>query len=121
MAAALLAAVSGHDAVVDGEVVALDDRGRPSFSAMQTGSGSLVYYAFDLLEAGGEPLLDMPIEDRRRRLAEIVRGSTTVRLSETFDDGQALFAAVRAQGLEGIVAKRCGSRLCRRAGGRGTG
>jgi bifunctional non-homologous end joining protein LigD len=109
VATALLAAVSGHDAVLDGEVVAIDDRGRPSFSAMQTGAGTLVYYVFDLLEADGEPLLDAPIEDRRRRLAEIVPGSTTVRLSDTFQDGQTLLAAVQAQGLEGIVAKRRGS------------
>jgi bifunctional non-homologous end joining protein LigD len=109
VAAAVLAALSGHDAVLDGEVVAFDAQGRPSFSAMQTGSGSLVYYVFDLLEADGEPLLEMPIEDRRRRLAEIVRGSTTVRVSEVFDDGQALLAAVQAQRLEGIVAKRRGS------------
>ncbi len=97
------------DAVLDGEVCALDDLGRPSFSAMQTGTGTLVYYVFDCLEARGEPLLDRPIEERRERLAELVRPDATVRISEAFDDGQALLEAVIEQGLEGIVAKRRGS------------
>ena len=76
---------------------------------MQTGTGTLVYYAFDCLEARGEPLVDRPIEERRERLAELVRPDATVRISEAFDDGQALLEAVTEQGLEGIVAKRRGS------------
>jgi len=97
------------DAVLDGEVVALDERGRPRFSLMQTGGGTLVYYAFDCLEARGEPLVDRPIEERRKRLAELVRPGATVLLSEAFDDGKALLDAVEAQGLEGLIAKRRGS------------
>ena len=46
---------------LDGEVCALDERGRASFSAMQQGTGTLVYYAFDLLELDGEPLVDLPL------------------------------------------------------------
>src|SRR6516162_9849659 len=97
------------DAVLDGEVCALDERGRPSFSAMQTGTGTLVYYAFDCLEARGEPLVDRPIEDRRQHLKGLVRPGPVVMLSEAFDDGESLLHAVTEQGLEGIVAKRCGS------------
>ena len=50
---------------LDGEVCALDEAGRPSFSAIQAGSGRLVYYAFDVLEADGEPLVDLPLRSAR--------------------------------------------------------
>jgi bifunctional non-homologous end joining protein LigD len=97
------------DSVLDGEVCALDGRGRPSFSAMQTGKGRLVYYAFDCLEARGEPLVDRPLEERRERMKELVRPGAVVMLSEAFEDGRSLLEAVADQGLEGIVAKRRGS------------
>src|SRR5262249_21322532 len=97
------------DAVLDGEVCALDERGRPSFSAMQTGTGRLVYYAFDCPEARGEPPLDKALQERRPRPAHPVRARAAGLLSEAFDDGRALLEAVTGQGLEGIVAKRRGS------------
>src|ERR687888_385235 len=101
------------DCVLDGEVCALDDEGRSSFSAMQQGkSGTpLVYYVFDLLELEGEPLVDLPLVERRKRLERLLdKRNRTVRLSETFDDGRALYEAARQQGLEGIMAKRLDSR-----------
>ena len=108
---ALPGAVRGRDCVVDGEVCALDADGRPSFSLLQQGSGPLAYFAFDLLELDGEPLLDLPLTDRRARLAELVDPSAgAVRVSDVFDDGEALLDAVAAQGLEGVVAKRPYSR-----------
>jgi bifunctional non-homologous end joining protein LigD len=107
--AAAIDRATRDDAVLDGEVCALDERGRPSFSAMQTGKGTLVYYAFDCLEARGEPLVGRPIEERRAILKELVRPGPVVMLSEAFDDGQSLLHAVTEQGLEGILAKRCGS------------
>ncbi len=111
VAEAIGRAVKVDDAVLDGEVCALDDRGRPSFSAMQQGSSRLVFYAFDLLEAAGEPLIDLPLEERRQRLARLLDGrSRTVLLSEAFEDGAGLLEAAVQQGLEGIVAKRPGSR-----------
>jgi bifunctional non-homologous end joining protein LigD len=104
-------AVKSPNAVLDGEVCALDDQGRASFSAMQQGGAPLVYYVFDLLELEGEPLVDLPLVERRQRLAKLLdRRNKTVRLSETFDDGEALLEAVKAQGLEGIMAKRVDSR-----------
>jgi bifunctional non-homologous end joining protein LigD len=107
----LAKAVKSPHAVVDGEVCRLDDRGRSSFSELQQGSGPLVYYAFDLLELDVEPLLDAPLAERKARLAELLdRRVPSVRLSESFDDGEALLAAAREQGLEGIVAKRADSR-----------
>ena len=104
-------AVKTPNAVLDGEVCALDEQGRSSFSAMQQGTGTLVYYAFDVLEIDGEPVVDLPLLERRARLERLLdRRNRTVRLSESFDDGEALFRAAGEQGLEGIVAKRADSR-----------
>jgi bifunctional non-homologous end joining protein LigD len=109
----LVQAAKSPDCVLDGEVCALDDSGRSSFSAMQQGRPGtpIVYYAFDLLEVDGEPLVDLPLVERRKRLERLLdRRNKTVRLSEGFDDGAALYRAAQQQGLEGIVAKRLDSR-----------
>jgi bifunctional non-homologous end joining protein LigD len=98
--------------VLDGEVCALDEQGRPSFSAMQQGKPgtAIVYEVFDVLEIEGEPLVARPLVERRKRLERLLdRRSTTVRLSEAFEDGRALYDAARAQGLEGVIAKRADS------------
>jgi bifunctional non-homologous end joining protein LigD len=104
-------AVRTPECVLDGEVCALDDQGRSSFSVMQQGSGPLVYYVFDVLELDGEPTIDLSLTERRERLEELVdtRGGV-VRLSDAFQDGEALFEAAEAQGLEGIIAKKRSSR-----------
>ncbi len=101
-------ALKTPDAVLDGEVCALDERGRSSFSAMQTGEGSaLALYVFDLLELEGRPLVDRPLLERRAELERLLeRRNRCVRLSEAFEDGEALLAAAEEQGLEGIIAKR---------------
>jgi bifunctional non-homologous end joining protein LigD len=109
----IVKAVKTPDCVLDGEVCALDENGRASFSAMQQGKPGtpLVYYVFDLLEVEGELLIDLPIEERRERLVQLLdKRNKTVRLSEFFDDGDALYKAAEEQGLEGVVAKRAGSR-----------
>jgi bifunctional non-homologous end joining protein LigD len=106
-------AVKTPDCVLDGEVCALDESGRSSFSAMQQGKPGtpIVYYAFDVLEIDGEPVADLPLVERRKRLDGLLdRRSRTVRLSETFDDGKALLEAAKQQHLEGIMAKRLDSR-----------
>jgi bifunctional non-homologous end joining protein LigD len=104
-------AVKSPHAVVDGEVCALDEQGRASFSAMQQGNGPLVYYAFDLLELDGEPLVELPLTERQARLAKLLdKRNRTVRISETFDDGDALYEAAKQQELEGIMAKRADSK-----------
>jgi bifunctional non-homologous end joining protein LigD len=113
VARALPKALKTPDCVVDGEVVALDEDGRPSFSAMQqAGSGTpILYYVFDLLEVDGEPLIDLPFVERHKRLEQLLdRRNQTVRLSEAFDDGNALLEAAKQQRLEGIMAKRLDSR-----------
>ena len=109
----LAKALKTPDCVVDGEVCALDEEGRPSFSAMQQGKRGtpIVYYVFDLLEVEGEPIVDLPLEERRKRLEKLLdKRNKTVRFSESFDDGKALLSAAEQQGLEGIMAKRLGSR-----------
>jgi bifunctional non-homologous end joining protein LigD len=109
----LVKALKTPDCVVDGEVCALDEEGRPSFSAMQQGKRGtpVVFYVFDLLEVEGEQVVDLPIEERRARLEKLLdKRNKTVRFSESFDDGEALLEAADTQGLEGIMAKRVGSR-----------
>jgi bifunctional non-homologous end joining protein LigD len=111
VAKAIEKAVKTPDCVLDGEVCALDEQGRSSFSAMQQGTGPLVYYVFDILELEGEPLLDRPLSERREVLEDLLdRRNRTVRLSEAFDDGSALMEAAREQKLEGVIAKRLDSR-----------
>jgi bifunctional non-homologous end joining protein LigD len=107
IARALPRAVRTPACVLDGEVCALDEQGRSSFSLMQQGKGRLVYFVFDVLEIDGEPVLDRPLTERRDLLRGLLdRRSGTVHLSETFDDGDALLDAAKAQGLEGVMAKR---------------
>jgi len=109
----LAKAVKTPDCVLDGEVCALDESGRSSFSAMQQAkSGTpIVYYVFDVLEVEGEPVIDLPLVERRKRLEQLLdRRNRTIRLSETFDDGEALLAAAKQQQLEGVMAKRLDSR-----------
>jgi bifunctional non-homologous end joining protein LigD len=106
-------AVKTPDCVLDGEVCALDEEGRSSFSAMQQGKAGtpIVYYVFDVLEIEGEPVIDLPFVERRKLLEGLLdRRNKTVRLSETFDDGKALLEAAKQQHLEGIIAKRLDSR-----------
>jgi bifunctional non-homologous end joining protein LigD len=112
VAKALAKAARSPECVVDGEVCALDEQGRPSFSAMQQGkSGTpLVYAVFDLLEVDGVPILDLTLVERRERLEALLdTRQKTVQISGFFDDGQALYDAAVDQGLEGVMAKRRGS------------
>jgi bifunctional non-homologous end joining protein LigD len=109
----LAKALKTPDAVLDGEVVALDEEGRPSFSAMQQGKPGtpILYYVFDLLEVEGEPVIDLPLSERRKRLSKLLdKRNRTVKFSEPFDDGQALYEAAQERRLEGIMAKKVDSR-----------
>jgi bifunctional non-homologous end joining protein LigD len=131
--------IAATDAVVDGEVVALDEQGRPDFSLLQQrisaatggkvpgmrgrsgagGDGSapdeaaapLVYQVFDLLEHDGRSLLKVPLEDRKRLLRTLLRDHRRVRYADhVVGDGVAFYEAARAQRLEGMVAKHRRSR-----------
>jgi bifunctional non-homologous end joining protein LigD len=103
-------AVRAADAVLDGEICALDDHARSSFSLLQQGQGLLTLVLFDVLEVDGTPLIDLPLSKRRSRLEQLVdatRGGVVV--SPQFADGAALLQAARERGLEGVVAKRLDS------------
>jgi len=109
-------------AVLDGEVVALDDGGRANFQLLQSrlhaGDDArprpapvIAYYVFDLLYFNGHRLTDRPLEERRKILQAVLRGGSTVRLSDAIPaNGRALYAAAQDLGVEGIVAKRADSR-----------
>jgi bifunctional non-homologous end joining protein LigD len=116
-------ALAGRDAVLDGEVVALDEQGRPDFGALQnrmhrTGpevprmaaERPVTYLVFDLLALDGEDLLDRPYAERRQRLDALA--PTGSRWGDTpwfAGGGAAIAAASRDSGLEGVVAKRLDS------------
>jgi bifunctional non-homologous end joining protein LigD len=98
------------DAVVDGEVTALDPEGKPSFQDLQnyqrTGKGNLVYYVFDLLWLNGRDLRGWPLAKRKTALAAILPVHPGLRLSDHVEEkGRAFLEAATDQGLEGIVAK----------------
>jgi bifunctional non-homologous end joining protein LigD len=114
-------AVKAKIAILDGEIVALDEQGRSSFSLMQQRTGfrdrkkrfapqpgiSVLYYAFDLLYLDGYDLRRVPLEQRKLALASILNGpNDIIRRSDDFPDGKALFHAAQRQGLEGILAKK---------------
>ncbi|PTY06676.1 ATP-dependent DNA ligase [Opitutaceae bacterium EW11] len=103
-------------AVLDGEIVALEEDGRPSFQRLQ-GIGSagsrpqILYYVFDLLHLDGRSFVDQPIEIRREALEGFLkRTPDSVRISPVFDRPPGvLLEEVKRRGLEGIVGKRRGS------------
>jgi bifunctional non-homologous end joining protein LigD len=107
--------IEARTAVVDGEVISLDDRGEPDFALLQlrikgrrlaAEPTPFVYEVFDLLHLDGRSLLDEPLEERRRLLAQVLETDPRVRLSEHIEGaGIAFFEAARTRGLEGIMAK----------------
>jgi bifunctional non-homologous end joining protein LigD len=99
--------------VLDGEIVAFDTAGKPSFGAMQNranGAGPVVFYAFDLPYFAGIDLRAAPYADRRRYLAQCLLPSPLVQLVHAADDGIALHEAATASGFEGVLGKRKDSR-----------
>ncbi|HXX60958.1 MAG TPA: DNA ligase D [Candidatus Sulfotelmatobacter sp.] len=126
--------LDAREAIVDGEVVALDDQGRPNFSLLQDRTGvrgpgaardpdgprpmadaraaiPLAYEVFDLLWLDGRSLLDTPLVERKARLRERLRDDPLVHFAAHVEtDGEAFFEAIREQGLEGLMAKRRESR-----------
>jgi bifunctional non-homologous end joining protein LigD len=107
-------ATLGDDFVLDGELVAFDSQGRPSFQLLQNNLSRALpvyFYAFDLLNRNGELLVDLPIERRRELLGRMLpEPEDPLRLSPLLrgPSGQVL-EAVRKLGLEGVVGKRIGS------------
>jgi bifunctional non-homologous end joining protein LigD len=99
-----------REAILDGEVVALDEHGRQNFRALLAGRGNLHYAAFDALWVNGRDLRALPLVRRKRALHRLVWATSTP-LSQVFaieERGKDLFAAAQRIDLEGIVAKRKG-------------
>jgi bifunctional non-homologous end joining protein LigD len=116
--------IKSKSVILDGEIVALDEQGRSSFSLMQQRTGfrahgrrvpgqsglPIAYYVFDLIYADGYDLRRVSLEERKEVLSKIISTNELVRYSEHFlEHGVALFEAAKQQGLEGILAKRRGS------------
>ncbi len=116
----LSASINRENAVLDGEIVALDDQGRASFSLMQQRTGirkggrrtgarrelRVVYYIFDLIYLDGYDLHRVALEERKQILSQIISPGELVRYSDHFPQGMALFEVARKKGLEGILAKK---------------
>ena len=106
-----MSGISADTAVLDGEVVALDAKGCPSFQALQNRASSgrdwqILYYAFDLLNLEGENYTHKPLEERKAKLRELLEGSAVRYNAELAGSADAVLKIVRAAGLEGIVAKQ---------------
>jgi len=106
--------LKAETAILDGEIVALDAKGKPSFQALQHRSAhrnyAIVFYAFDLLYLNGQDLTRLPLSERRKRLPSIVKGSGILLSEPLPGTPQQVIEAVSRIGLEGVVAKRTDSR-----------
>ncbi|MGA2354171.1 MAG: non-homologous end-joining DNA ligase [Terriglobales bacterium] len=113
--------IKADRAILDGEIVALDEEGRPSFSLMQQRTGfqpgkrrlpgrqgvRVVYYAFDLLYLDRIDLRHVALEQRKQLLQEIIKNGDIVHFSDHYPEkGLDLFEAAKQRELEGIVAKK---------------
>jgi bifunctional non-homologous end joining protein LigD len=97
--------------LLDGEVDAVDEEGRPSFQALHhQAAHTLVYYAFDLLHLDGRDLTATPLDERRDPLAKLLKGSRLLRSEPLPGTPEQIEKAVREPHPEGVVAKRRNSR-----------
>jgi bifunctional non-homologous end joining protein LigD len=121
--APLAAAVGDVDLILDGEVVAFDERGRPSFQQLQhrmhvanpaevrtrMAEVPVMYVIFDVLWVGGRQCTDLPWTERRALLEKLELAGPSWQVSGVHRGGEALLDATKDQGLEGVLAKRCSS------------
>jgi bifunctional non-homologous end joining protein LigD len=117
-----IAALNIQDAIIDGEIVALDEKGRSSFQLLQSfdmgqEKPPILFYAFDLLRLNGKNLQNLPIEERKAKLEELLKKPPgVVRYSVSFTkDIPELLDRAHKLGLEGLIGKRSGSRYERKA------
>jgi len=113
-----------QEIIADGEIVALNPNGTPNFSkvvgrmhlngkdaiASAARRTQTVFYAFDCLYLDGMSLINHPIETRRNWLKVNIKVEEHIRYSQSFEDGKQLFDAIKAQGMEGIMCKKNGSK-----------
>jgi len=108
------------DALIDGEIVALDHNGVPDFSTLQAAisdgkTDDLIFYAFDLLFAGGEDLRRLPLDERKARLRKLLEArprakARSIRYVEHFESGgDAILESACKLSLEGIISKKLGA------------
>jgi bifunctional non-homologous end joining protein LigD len=97
-----------REVILDGEIVALDRKGKPVFRDLLRGEGFLAFAAFDLLWLDGDDLRPRPLAERKRRLTDLLPADTgpLYKILTLEEHGRALFSAIRKMDLEGIVAKR---------------
>jgi len=122
---ALNRALGSHRAILDGEIIAFDSEGKPSFQLLQTRmhlrgetavrrqtqTAPVTYMLFDLLWLDGHSLMALPYTERRARLEALELEANRWRVPESFvGEGSALLAATRERGLEGVIGKRLDSR-----------
>jgi bifunctional non-homologous end joining protein LigD len=108
------------DALIDGEIVAVDHNGLPDFSALQAAiadnkTDKLTYFAFDLLFADGEDLRALPLRERKARLQRLLEArqgkAKLIRYVEHFEeDGETVLASAKKLSLEGIISKKLDAR-----------
>src|SRR4051812_27514590 len=112
------ASLNAKQVILDGEVVAFDSQGRPSFADIQPRiaanrlnvsarmkTNPVTFFVFDLLYLDGYDVRAVPLLERKRLLASVMKPNNFMRVSDHFTDGPQLLAAARVQGLEGIMAK----------------
>jgi bifunctional non-homologous end joining protein LigD len=99
-----------REVILDGEVVALDRRGKPGFRELLRGQGYLAFAASDLLWLEGQDIRSQPLEDRKRLLAGLLPEDTgpLYKILTMEEYGRALYSAIQKMELEGIVGKRKG-------------
>ena len=115
--------LESETAILDGEIVACDEQGRPSFGQLQSRFGigasaaerlaqshPVILFAFDLIYLNGFDLRQTPLLERKRMLASILKPNQVVRYSDHFTQGDRLLNAAKEKGLEGVMAKRADSR-----------
>src|SRR6185312_13975556 len=102
----------GSDIILDGELVALNNEGKPDFDALQKNNGKnpLVFYAFDVLWYKGYDLMGLQLTERKQVLSKAITFNEVIRYSDDFDEGIRLFELIKKQQMEGIVAKRKSSK-----------
>jgi bifunctional non-homologous end joining protein LigD len=106
-----MSGINADAAVIDGEIVAVNAKGCPSFQALQNRATSgrewqILYYAFDLLNLEGDDWTKKPVHERRAKLREILTGSE-VRFNADLDgEPKTIIRTIQETGLEGVVAKK---------------
>ncbi|MGN6495478.1 MAG: DNA ligase D [Agriterribacter sp.] len=98
-----------HNVVLDGEAVVFNNEGMPDFDALQkyNGHNTRIHYClFDILWLDGKDLTQLPLTERKEILQTLIAGNETLKFSESYEDGPALYEQVLQINLEGIVSKR---------------